>query len=478
AFLAFIRYDFGWTSSFFTKHEGTELGLDVDLTGVYAVEHRGLLTERGRRIDETRCILWLKLISKFRNPQQLPRAPTLYSLFLRMITRGDNEMQRHALGCLLAWRQSGVHPYAENLRNLVDEKRFRDEIKTFDLAVNGQSINIVHREQLMPILLRVLHGQMMVRNGKASRKDGMRIRRAVILNAMVGVTQDELRFFVGIGLETFRTTILRATPRELLANAESPEPFSLTFNGASASTTDKMDVDSDASALDTDEQSSISEYVGAGAEMDNVSSKAQISFLHLQMELIRSLGIKATPVFHEAFAVILSSVAWAQRELDVANDELETLATEQTGDDSQATEDSDADNDSDMDDAQSYASDDENMDVAVAVGKKSARGDIEHRKSVAREIRQLAIKCITRMFALEPPNFSFAPYMQCIYEVAIDPRIDNLASENTQNSSALLLLLKSWTLTPKYYPYLVDYNPLTFPMLLDILVAPKVQSSV
>ncbi|KAJ2135307.1 U3 snoRNP protein, partial [Coemansia sp. RSA 637] len=186
AFLAFIRYDFGWTSSFFTKHEGTELGLDVDLTGVYAVEHRGLLTERGRRIDETRCILWLKLISKFRNPQQLPRAPTLYSLFLRMITRGDNEMQRHALGCLLAWRQSGVHPYAENLRNLVDEKRFRDEIKTFDLAVNGQSINIVHREQLMPILLRVLHGQMMVRNGKASRKDGMRIRRAVILNAMVG----------------------------------------------------------------------------------------------------------------------------------------------------------------------------------------------------------------------------------------------------------------------------------------------------
>ncbi|KAJ2278688.1 U3 snoRNP protein, partial [Coemansia sp. RSA 371] len=478
AFLAFIRYDFGWTSSFFTKHEGTELGLDVDLTGVYAVEHRGLLTERGRRIDETRCILWLKLISKFRNPQQLPRAPTLYSLFLRMITRGDNEMQRHALGCLLAWRQSGVHPYAENLRNLVDEKRFRDEIKTFDLAVNGQSINIVHREQLMPILLRVLHGQMMVRNGKASRKDGMRIRRAVILNAMVGVTQDELRFFVGIGLETFRTTILRATPRELLANAELPESFSLTFNGASASTTDKMDVDSDANALDTDEQSSISEYVGAGAEMDNVSSKAQISFLHLQMELIRSLGVKATPVFHEAFAVILSSVAWAQRELDVANDELETLATEQTGDDSQTTEDSDADNDSDMDDAQSYVSDDEDMDVAVAVGKKSARGDIEHRKSVAREIRQLAIKCITRMFVLEPPNFSFAPYMQCIYEVAIDPRIDNLASENTQNSSALLLLLKSWTLTPKYYPYLVDYNPLTFPMLLDILVAPKVQSSV
>ncbi|KAJ2357418.1 U3 snoRNP protein, partial [Coemansia sp. RSA 2618] len=486
-FLAFIRYDFGWTASFFAKHAGTELGLNVDLSGPYAIEHRGLLTERSRRIDEARCILWLKLVSKFRNPQQLPKAPTLYSLFLRMLTRGESEMQRHALNCLLAWRQSGVHPYADNLRNLVDEKRFRDELKSFDLSVNGESINIVHREQLMPILLRILHGQMMARRGKASRKDGMRIRRSVILNAMVGITQDELRFFVGIGLETFRATIIRATPRELLVDTDASEPFSLTFNvpaSSSAADADGMDVDSDDSASEADGQSNISEYVGAGAEMDTVSSKAQLSFLHLLSDLIRCLGIKATPVFHEAFAVLLSSVAWAQRQLDAANDELDSLAAEQSAADSKMSGDDDADEDSGSEagpeDDKSDVSDDEDMAVATAAGSgnKSARGEIEHRKTVAREIRQLAIKSLTGMFALEPPNFSFTPYMPCIYEVAIDPRIDNLAAENTQNSSALLLLLKSWTLLPKYFTYLVDYNPLTFPMMLDILVAPKVQSSV
>ncbi|KAJ2851821.1 U3 snoRNP protein [Coemansia brasiliensis] len=477
AFLAFIRYRFGWTASFFNKHAGTELGLDVDSTGIFALEHSGLLTERNRRVDEQQCILWLRLLAKFRNPQQLHRSPVLYSLFLRMLTRGDNELQRHALECVLAWRQSSINPYADNLRSLVDEKRFHDELKTFDLAVNGESINIVHREQLVPIVLRILHGQMMVRNGKSSRKDGMRIRRAVILNAMVGITQDELRFFVGIGLETFRETIARATPRELIVNTESSEVFSLTYNVAAASSTDKtdsMDVDGIAeNASDT-----ISEYVAAGAEMDSISSKAQVSFLHLLSELIRNLGIKATPVFHESLAVLLSSIAWAQRQLDIANDELgDMLVAEQTDTAEQSA------SDNDESDTESVASDDEDTakEKIATDGSKpgqSVREELEHRKSIAREIRQLAIKCLTRMFMLMPPDFSFTPYMQCIYEVAVDPRIDNLATENSQNSSALLLLLKSWTLLPKYFSYLIEYNPLTFPMLLDILVAPKVQPAV
>ncbi|KAJ1752902.1 U3 snoRNP protein [Coemansia sp. RSA 1821] len=478
AFLAFIRYGFGWTASFFNKNAGTELGLDVDSTGIFAIEHSGLLTERTRRVDEQQCMSWLKLLAKFRNPQQLHKAPVLYSLFLRMLTRGDNELQRHALECVLAWHQSSINPYADNLRSLVDEKRFHDELKTFDLAVNGESINVMHREQLMPVVLRILHGQMMVRNGKSSRKDGMRTRRSIILNAMVGITQDELRFFVGIGLETFRETIARATPHDIIAASDSNEVFSLTYNVPTATSsidkTDSMDVDD----MAENASDNISEYVAAGAEMDSISSKAQVSFLHLLSELIRNLGIKATPVFHESLAVLLSSIAWAQRQLDIANDELDDImAAEQTDDAEQPA------SDNDESDTESVASNDEDTaknKPATSTGKpeQSARGELEHRKSVAREIRQLAVKCLTRMFTLMPPDFNFTPYMPCIYEVAVDPRIDNLATENSQNSSALLLLLKSWTLLPKYFTYLIEYNPLTFPMLLDILVAPKVQPAV
>ncbi|KAJ1825617.1 U3 snoRNP protein, partial [Coemansia sp. RSA 2708] len=295
-FLSFVRYDFSWTASLFNKHADPELTLDEDIIGVCALEHRGLLVERTRQTDEARCVQWLKLLAKFHRPQKLYMAQVLQALFLRMLTRGDNELQRCALDCLIGWRLPGVQPYADSLRALVDEKRFRDTLKTFNLAVNGESVNVVHRAQLMPVVLRILHGQMMARNGKSSRKDGMRSRRAAILNAMVGITSDELRFFVGIGLETFRETIARATPRDLVANST---PFSLTYSvPAAADAGDEMDVDGDTSEVDS--QSIVSEYVGNGAEMDSVSSKAQVSFLHLFSEMVRNLGNKSTPVFHEA----------------------------------------------------------------------------------------------------------------------------------------------------------------------------------
>ncbi|KAJ2685344.1 U3 snoRNP protein [Coemansia sp. RSA 1285] len=82
------------------------------------------------------------------------------------------------------------------------------------------------------------------------------------------------------------------------------------------------------------------------------------------------------------------------------------------------------------------------------------------------------------MFVLQPPSFDFTPYIPCIYNVVIDPRIDTLSRENTQNSSVLLLLLKSWSLAPRYFSYLVEYNTLTMRTLFDILVAPKVQPKV
>ncbi|KAJ1833612.1 U3 snoRNP protein [Coemansia sp. RSA 2711] len=472
-FLSFVRYDFSWTASFFNKHTDPELALDEDIIGVCALEHRGLLVERTRQTDEARCVQWLKLLAKFHRPQKLYMAQVLQALFLRMLTRGDNELQRCALDCLIGWRLPGVQPYADSLRALVDEKRFRDTLKTFNLAVNGESVNVVHRAQLMPVVLRILHGQMMARSGKSSRKDGMRSRRAAILNAMVGITSDELRFFVGIGLETFRETIARATPRDLVANST---PFSLTYSvPAAADAGDEMDVDGDTSEVDS--QSIVSEYVGNGAEMDSVSSKAQVSFLHLFSEMVRNLGNKSTPVFHEALTVILSSIAWAQRQLDIVNDELETLATKQADDPaSNSNAEADSDDESVADDFQ-LADDEDNDNGEMPVGI-SARGELEQRKSAARAIRQLATKCLAQMFTLVAPSFSFTPYMPCVYEVVVDPRIDNLASENTQSSSALLLLLRSWTVTPAYFAYLTEYNPLTFPMLLDILVAPKVQPAV
>ncbi|KAJ2763731.1 U3 snoRNP protein, partial [Coemansia linderi] len=136
--------------------------------------------------------------------------------------------------------------------------------------------------------------------------------------------------------------------------------------------------------------------------------------------------------------------------------------------DAVAAEDSD-----DEDDANVAANDEEDEDSG-----SMTLGGIKRRRDSARSIRQMAVKCLAKMFELQPPQFDFTPYVACIYEQVVDPRIDNLTYENTQNSSALLLLLRSWSLSPKYFPYLVDYNPLAFKMLLGILAVPTAHSSV
>ncbi|KAJ2489279.1 U3 snoRNP protein [Coemansia sp. RSA 2050] len=469
SFMAFAKYDLGWTASLFRNNENEAQELDADLAGFYSEQDRGLLTSRSRRTADALSALWLGLFAKFRNPGALYKSETLYSLFQRLLSRGDTSVQRQALDCVLAWREPDLVPYADNLRNLVDDKRFRDELKTFNLAVDGESINSVHRDRLLPVAFRLLHGQMVARLGKSSRKDGMKTRRMAIFNAMAGITPAELRSFVFIGLDSFDEVLAAATPKERLAD----ELFSLSAGDA----TSGMDVDSDG-------ESSVGLSLGAVEAMKRVSTKAQSSYFHLFLDMVRQLGFKATPVFHETLAILLSSIGCAQREFDAANDDLRELASNRGTDDSIAIDDAEeADVDAAAAAATEDSDDDEDANAAISNEEDEdsggmTLGSIKRRRDSARSIRQMAVKCLAKMFELQPPQFDFTPYVACIYEQVIDPRIDNLTYENTQNSSALLLLLRSWSLSPRYFSYLVDYNPLAFKMLLGILAVPTAHSSV
>ncbi|KAJ2236067.1 U3 snoRNP protein [Coemansia sp. RSA 485] len=453
SFLAFVRYDLDWTAALYRKGLMND---DVDLTGVRASEFCGLLTDKGRKQTQTLLELWLGIFAKMRSPQSLYKWSTLYDLFTRMLSRGDNAVQRRALDCLLVWRESEITPYADNLRNLLDEKRFRDELGSFNLATTGESVNVVHRAKLLPVIFRILHGQTLVRNGKAARKDGMKIRRAAVLSAMAAVSPHELQLFVSIGLESFRAVLASATPQERLlgANAES---LSLDYK------TSDMDVDGADSDADD-------------LPMGKVSSKAQISFFHLLSEMVRQLGFKTTPVLHDALVILLSAIESAQREIDAANAEIERLVAADRGGHEVADE--DRDEDLDQEDIEIDEDEDENEAPLNGSAPGNERGKLERRKSTAKSVRHLALKCLTQLFTLQPPDFSFKPYLPSIYQVVINPRLDSLSTENTQSGSVLLRLLKSWTLTPGYYAYLTEYNPMTLKMLLDILVAPKVQPEV
>ncbi|KAG9237509.1 HEAT repeat protein-like protein [Amylocarpus encephaloides] len=141
----------------------------------------------------------LQLLSLFVNPKSLFKTDEVKSSLLRLLTNGDLDIQKFALKALLTWKDSGVRPYEENLLNLLDEARFKDEIA---IIFQGQTIiQPEHREALMPILLRVLYGRSISRKGSASAKQGLEARRLAVLRSL---SIKDVEIFLDIALEELK----------------------------------------------------------------------------------------------------------------------------------------------------------------------------------------------------------------------------------------------------------------------------------
>ncbi|CAG8499255.1 840_t:CDS:10 [Diversispora eburnea] len=127
----------------------------------------------------------------------------LRNVYLRFLAKGDIKIQALALECLFTWKYKGVVPYEDNLRNFVDESKFRDELSTFSLNMENGSIEIGHRTEVMPIIIRLLYGRMIARKGKSSSKTGMGSRRIAVLSSLVNCLESELGFLIDLLLEPF-----------------------------------------------------------------------------------------------------------------------------------------------------------------------------------------------------------------------------------------------------------------------------------
>nr|CAG8462811.1 15738_t:CDS:10 [Entrophospora candida] len=150
-----------------------------------------------------KLMLFLQLFSKFKNPKAVFKSSQLQSNYLRLLTLGDAKIQALALDCIFSWKHKGIVPYKDNIKNLVDETKFRDELSTFSLSKDNSTIEFAHRAEVMPIIIRILYGRMIDRKGKTSSKTGMGARRVAVLSALINCQESELRFLIDLLLEPF-----------------------------------------------------------------------------------------------------------------------------------------------------------------------------------------------------------------------------------------------------------------------------------
>lgn len=142
----------------------------------------------------------MDLFGQFTNPRVLYRAPEVYEAFLGLVASGDVTIQKSALQALFTWKSSSLIPHQANLMNLLDDLRFREEISVFvNVDKHDSTIEDEHRQELMPVLLRILYGKVIARSGPTGRR-GQGIKRRAVLEALARFEPNEVEEFVAIAL--------------------------------------------------------------------------------------------------------------------------------------------------------------------------------------------------------------------------------------------------------------------------------------
>ncbi|KAG9291746.1 hypothetical protein G9A89_012031 [Geosiphon pyriformis] len=233
-------------------------------------------------------ILFLELFAKLPKPHNQEKQKQLREVYLRLLTNGDSKIQSLALNCLLAWKLNNIIPYAENLKNLVDDDKYRDELVSFSLVENGP-IQPAHRIDIMPLVIRILYGRLISRKGNFSSKSAMSARRTAMLSVLNNYPPGELKLFIQLILEPF--TEIRKLPSIENGTFSFVENFNL-------------------------EQS--------------VSFRKQFGFLNLLADAFTQFGSKLSFFINDLFKVVLYIVHEANQKLSLA--EMEHLTDDSQND--------------------------------------------------------------------------------------------------------------------------------------------------
>ncbi|KAM7205538.1 small subunit processome component 20 [Naviculisporaceae sp. PSN 640] len=139
------------------------------------------------------------VFAQFNNPRVLYQSEKVYAVLLKLLANGDIEIQKLALKAILAWKSDAIKPYRENLEYLLDEARFKNELTV--LFQGDNQIQPQHREELMPVLLRLLYGRTISKKGAASGRHGLHATRLAVIRQL---NVDDMGSYLDIALGELR----------------------------------------------------------------------------------------------------------------------------------------------------------------------------------------------------------------------------------------------------------------------------------
>ncbi|XP_065367264.1 small subunit processome component 20 homolog [Calliphora vicina] len=132
----------------------------------------------------------LAVFAAHQNPRALYREPELWCLYNQLLKGSNQQLQKAALDCIFSYKSKALIPYKELLYNMLDEKKFKDELINFKV----ETVSLEHRQEFMEILLRLLYGKMITRGTQKGLSPQQ--RKSIILRFLAQCTLKEIEWFL------------------------------------------------------------------------------------------------------------------------------------------------------------------------------------------------------------------------------------------------------------------------------------------
>ncbi|ERN01577.1 U3 small nucleolar RNA-associated protein 20 [Amborella trichopoda] len=139
---------------------------------------------------------WLNLLKLIRNPGSLSDNKILKEVLInRLLDDNDPDIQMKVVDCLLNWKDEFLLPYGLHLKNLIDPKSTREELTTWSLSKESDHIHEQHRNNLIPLIIRILVPKVRKLKIVKSRKSTGALHRRALLCFLAQLEVNELPLF-------------------------------------------------------------------------------------------------------------------------------------------------------------------------------------------------------------------------------------------------------------------------------------------
>ncbi|XP_043248533.1 small subunit processome component 20 homolog [Colletes gigas] len=149
-------------------------------------------------------IAQMAIFEKATNPRTLYRESEMQRIYLDLLSSKNPDIQRAALNCLLAYKHKYLLPYKDTLCNIIGDKNLKNELTRFKVDNESNMIQLEHRGEFIPILMRVIYAKMVTKTGmRTGGKIGGTVKRKMILRFLAGTQENEMIVFTKMAFKPF-----------------------------------------------------------------------------------------------------------------------------------------------------------------------------------------------------------------------------------------------------------------------------------